>query len=356
MANQALRYGIIGTGMMGLEHQRNLAAVPGAVLAAYADPDPGSRALAAETVGGSSAAAYEDYRDLLASGDCDVVVVASPNMTHRQVAGDAISSGCHVLVEKPLATTVADCQALVDLARPGQVVWVGLEYRYMPPVQALLAAVRAGEVGEVQMVGIREHRFPFLVKVGNWNRFNENTGGTLVEKCCHFFDLMELIVGRPATAVYASGGRDVNHLDERYDGRVPDILDNALVVVDFDGGARASLDLCMFAEGSVNQEELSVVGDQGKLEAFLPSSVLRRGSRRLGRLGVVEEVIVDPAVAHEGFHHGASFLEHLKFKAAIEGRGPVEVPLSAGLSSVAIGIAAQRSIVEQRRVLLDEVR
>ena len=66
------------------------------------------------------------------------------------------------------------------------------------------------------MVSLREHRFPFLEKVGDWNRFEDNTGGTLVEKCCHFFDLMNQVMpGRPER-VYASGSQMVNHLDESY--------------------------------------------------------------------------------------------------------------------------------------------
>ena len=56
------------------------------------------------------------------------------------------------------------------------------------------------------MVAIREHRFPFLVKVDNWNRFTKNTGGTLVEKCCHFFDLMIQATGSRPVRVMASGG------------------------------------------------------------------------------------------------------------------------------------------------------
>ena len=110
----------------------------------------------------------------------------------------------------------------------------------MPPIARLIDEVAAGAVGIPKMISIREHRFPFLEKVGDWNRFSENTGGTLVEKCCHFFDLMvQIMPGRPVR-VMASGAQDVNHLDEVYDGRVPDILDNAFVIVDFDDGARAS--------------------------------------------------------------------------------------------------------------------
>lgn len=57
-------------------------------------------------------------------------------------------------------------------------------------------------------------------QVNDWNRFNVNTGGTLVEKCCHFFDLMRLFAGANPVRVMASGAIDVNHKDEIYDGKV----------------------------------------------------------------------------------------------------------------------------------------
>ena len=345
--------------MMGLEHLRNLAEVPGAVITAVADTHEASRQAAldeAARVGLEAPAVFEDHRELVASGLCDAVVVVTPNMTHASVLDDVLDAGLHVLVEKPLCTTVEDCRRIAERAvdYPG-VVWVGLEYRYMPPVAALVERVAAGAVGTVKMIAIREHRFPFLVKVGDWNRFNRNTGGTLVEKCCHFFDLMTLIAGSEPVRVLASGGQDVNHLDERYGGETPDILDNALVIVEYASGVRASLDLCMFAEGSANQEELSVVGDEGKVEAFLPSGIVREGLRRTGPWGVNETVASDQRVRHEGFHHGASYLEHLGFAEAVRSGGRAAVGLGEGLSSVAVGVAAQRSIGEGRAVTLAEV-
>lgn len=60
----------------------------------------------------------------------------------------------------------------------------------------------------------------FCCQVNNWNRFNINSGGTLVEKCCHFFDLMRLFAGAHPVRVMASGAIDVNHRDEIYDGKV----------------------------------------------------------------------------------------------------------------------------------------
>ena len=155
-----------------------------------------------------------------------------------------------ILVEKPLFTNpddLARMQAFRDSY--GAPVWVAMEYRYMPPMQHFLEM--AGEVtGGIRMLSITEHGSRSCEKVNNWNRFNANSGGTLVEKCCHFFDLMRLILKSDPVRVMASAGQAVNHLDEVYDGRSPDIWDNGYAIVDFASGARAMLELSMFAEGS----------------------------------------------------------------------------------------------------------
>jgi myo-inositol 2-dehydrogenase / D-chiro-inositol 1-dehydrogenase len=352
-----LRYGVIGTGMMGIEHIENILALDATEVTAVADPFPASLEHAARVIGQPPRGSFVDHRDLLASGLCDVVVVATPNMTHADILTDALAiDELHVLVEKPLCTTVEDCWRVLEAAegRSGKV-WMGLEYRYMPAIARLVDHVRRGEVGRVRMVAIREHRFPFLHKVHDWNRFNRNTGGTLVEKCCHFFDLMNLLTGSEAVRVMASGAQDVNHFDEEIDGEVPDVLDNALVIVDYADGSRASLDLCMFAEASHSQEEVVVVGDVGKAEAFLPDGTFRHGLRARGRPNVEVETVHDDRIAHEGLHHGASFLEHLEFAESIRHDKPVAVTLGEGMRSVAIGVAAHRSIDEGRVVPVDEV-
>jgi predicted dehydrogenase len=357
-----LRYGVIGTGMMGVEHITNLLHLDGAAVTAISDPHPASRDWAQLAVGlDTPLARFADHRELLASGLCDAVVIASPNFTHHEVLLDALTTPHHVMVEKPLCTTVPHCQEAVALADstaeqwPHRVVWMGLEYRYMPPTQAVLREVRGGVVGHVRMVAIREHRFPFLPKVGDWNRFTRNTGGTLVEKCCHFFDLMNLIIGAPPLRVMASGAQDVNHLDERYHGETPDILDNAYVIVEYEGGARAMLDLCMFAEASRNEQEISVVGPLGKVEALVTEGVLRVGRRADGIGRVSEQRVADESVRHVGMHHGASYLEHVGFRDAILNGTPPAVTLRDGLLSVAVGAAAHRSIDLGRPVDLQEV-
>ena len=357
-----LRYGVIGTGMMGVEHITNLLHLDGATVTAVSDPVAESRDWAQLAVGlDTPLERFESHHELLASGLCDAVVIASPNFTHHEVLLDVLATPHHVMVEKPLCTTVAACRDVIEAADrtaaqwPARVVWMGLEYRYMPPTQEVVREVREGTVGDVRMVAIREHRFPFLPKVGNWNRFSRNTGGTLVEKCCHFFDLMNLVVGTPPRRVMASGGQDVNHLDERYDGETPDILDNAYVIVEYDGGVRAMLDLCMFAEASRNEQEISVVGTDGKVEALVTEGVVRIGRRADGIGRVSERPVHDEAVRHVGMHHGASYLEHVGFRDAIlHGTAPA-VTLHDGLMSVAVGEAAHRSIDEGRPVAVEEV-
>ena len=354
----SIRWGIVGAGMMGIEHIQNLAITPGASVVALADPHGPSIARAMAAVG-NPVATFDTAEELSASGLCDAVVVASPNFTHIDVLRPLFAAGLHILCEKPLATTIADARAVAQQAAAyDRVFWTGMEYRYMPPAVAFIEQVHGGAVGRLRMLSIREHRFPFLVKVGDWNRFAVNTGGSMVEKCCHFFDLMRVIVRAEPVRVFCSGAMDVNHLDERYDGRVPDIIDNSYTVVDFDNGVRAMLDLSMFADGAENQEEIAAVGDVARLEVFVPSGELVL-SPRTGFMNpkavTRRHVAVDPAALAAGHHQGASFYSHAAIARAVRGEGQVEVTADDGLRAVAMGVAAEISAREHRVVAMAEL-
>lgn len=350
--SETRKYAIIGCGMMGREHMANLALVPGAQLAAIAEPDSGSRiqAMAKAAQLGQSPEMFSDTAKMLAEAKPEAVIIASPNFTHFDVVKPVMEAGAAVLLEKPMCTKPADALALAKLARDyDNLFWVGLEYRYMPPVTRFVDRVHAGEAGDIKMLAIREHRFPFLEKVGDWNRFNRNTGGTLVEKCCHFFDLMRHILRDEPVRVFASGGQDVNHLDERYAGETPDIIDNAFVMLDFAGGARAVLDLCMFAEGSEEQEEISAVGPKGKLEVKLPGGFVTWSPR--DKSGPFKEhVDVPPEALAAGDHHGATYYQQRDFhEALVSGTRPL-ITARDGYRSVVIGAAAQQSIASGQPV------
>ncbi len=360
MAN-IVRYGLVGAGMMGVEHIHNLAVTPGAVVTALADPEETSLGRARTALGDHAhkAKAFSDSKALAQSGLVDAVIVASPNYTHRRVLEPLFDAGLPILCEKPLATTLDDARWVVERAETsGAPFWTAMEYRYMPPAAEFIAEVHGGRIGALRMLSIREHRFPFLQKVGDWNRFARNTGGTMVEKCCHFFDLMRLIIGSEAVRVFCSGAMDVNHLDELYNGRRPDIIDNSYTTVDFANGVRAMLDLSMFADGAENQEEITAVGDKARLDVLIPTGdivysprVGFRGAKKVER----RSVPVDEIALKVGTHHGSTFYQHQRFNALIRGEGNVEVSARDGLMAVAIGTAAEISARENRVVTMQEL-
>jgi len=359
---ERIGYGIIGCGMMGAEHIRNIALTGEAEVAAIVEPDAGMMANALSLAPG--AVGVGSIRELLSHPRVDCLLIASPNYLHLVQLEEAMAiRPLPVLVEKPLFTDPAQAARLQAL-RPKLAVpvWVAMEYRYMPPIAALVAQAQSA-TGDIDMLSIREHRYPFLEKVGDWNRFNANTGGTFVEKCCHFFDLMRLILKSNPVRVMATAGQAHNHLDERYQGRAPDILDHGYVIVDFASGARAMLELCMFAEGSRYQEAIHAVGGSGKIECMVPGPG-RFWPAHLGEAPVAKLIVsprdpagprevaipVDAALLEAGDHNGSTFYQHKRFIAAARGRGPVEVSLDDGWWAAATGMAAQRSAAEGRVV------
>lgn len=341
--------------MMGQEHLRNITLLPDTRIAAIHEPNQimadKAKAMAPNAVMCASVA------DLLAVDALDCLLIASPNHFHvAQFAEIAANRPLPLLIEKPLYTRPEDAVRLAEIeAGYPAPVWVGMEYRYMPPIQTFMDQLQTA-TGHVTMLTIREHRFPFLEKVGDWNRFNRNTGGTLVEKCCHFFDLMRLILQDEPVRVMASAGQDVNHKDERYGEEAPDIWDGAYVIVDFARGSRAMLELCMYAEGSTFQEELCAVGPLGKIEAKVPGPG-RFWPTHLGEPPTAQvivsprspkgpqtvEIPVDPTLQAAGDHNGSTFYQHARFLDVVRGEATPEVTLRDGIRAVEIGLAAQLS-------------
>ncbi len=351
--------------MMGQEHMRNIALLEGARVAAVCEPDAGmadkARGIAPDVHIASELDAF------LGLSDIDCILVASPNYCHTaQLREIAARRPLPLLVEKPLFTDAGEADALLKFrAEYPAPVWVAMEYRYMPPIAKFLS--EAPQVtGGVKMLSIREHRFPFLEKVGDWNRFNRYTGGTMVEKCCHFFDLMRHVLQDEPVRVMASIGQAANHLDESYSGEVPDIVDHGYAIVDFEKGARAMLELCMFADGATYQEEISAVGPEGKIEVFVPgpgrfwpehlgpAPIAKVISSPRAPKGPVEIAVdVDPTLLEAGDHNGSTFYQHQKFLELMRGqRSEPEVTFLDGWTAVRMGQAAQESSKTGKAVFL----
>jgi myo-inositol 2-dehydrogenase/D-chiro-inositol 1-dehydrogenase len=360
-----LRYGILGSGMMGQEHIKNLAMIEQCEVAALFDSDAGMCATASDLVPGAQVTNSLD--ELLAIDLLDALIIATPNYRHAEHLRAITSKRTiPILVEKPLVTRADDAALIEDLWKHYDApIWVAMEYRYMPPVQKFLELIDDA-TGGVRHLSIREHRFPFLQKVDHWNRFNSRSGGTLVEKCCHYFDLMRLICQAEPARVMGSGWQAVNHLDEVYDGQPSDIWDAAFAIVDFDDGTRGMLDLCMFAEGANYQEEITAVGPRGRIDCLIPcapnhwpaghgphlqSRIVIQPRDRRDRREI--EVPVDAELTAAGSHHGSTYYQHLGFRDVLLGKRDPEVSLRDGWRAVAMGMAAQQSSATGQAVSID---
>ena len=356
------KYGIIGCGMMGGEHIENIKLLNGAEVVIVYDPVKEQALWAAQKAGGVAVA--NSIKELVLHKDLDAVVVVSPNNLHVDHLEEiSRHRDIPILCEKPFYSH-PDQERRLDkfIATHSSPVWVAMEYRYMPAITKFLE-VADDMTGGIKMFSIKEHRFPFLEKVGDWNRFNSNSGGTLVEKCCHFFDLMRLVLKSEPIRVSASAGQMTNHLKESYGGKTPDIWDGGYVLFDFENGSRAMLELCMFADGTLWNEEISAVGSKGKIECRLPGPQ-RFWPKNLGppphsqlstfprhsKNPQTEDIIVDEALISAGDHHGSTFFQHQKFLEVISGRGTVEVTPLDGKKAVKMGLAAQLAASENRVV------
>jgi len=354
-----LRYGLLGAGMMGQEHMRNLRLLEEVELVAFMDTDE-SMANRAQLIE-PRAERVNHMDDLLAQG-LDALVVATPNFQHAdQLLALAEQPNLAILCEKPICTQIGDVKRLAETFEGRSApLWVGMEYRFMPAMQTFLG--KCAGVGDKHLLSIREHRYPFLKKVNDWNRFNRFSGGTFVEKCCHFFDLMRLILDQEPVRVFATGGQACNHLDEHYPQGTPDILDHGLVIVEFDGGARATLDLCMFAEGAKFEQDISLTGDEARLDVHIPGPHPRQSESPAQinlyprRSAAVHEIIELPSeIKAAGAHQGATYYAHQAFARTVKSGAPVEVTLRDGLLAVLMGMAAQASIRKGQAIAIDAV-
>jgi predicted dehydrogenase len=227
-------------------------------------------------------------------------------------------------------------------------------------VEAIHEAFERKSLGNIKMVNIIEHRLPFLDKVSQWNKFSKKSGGTLVEKCCHYFDLMNLFAGAKPVSVFASGNMAVNFETFEYKGERSDIIDNASVSVVYENDVRGSFNLCMFAP--MFYEEITLCGDRGYLKAYEKEDFLPvpRPRTHLEVMGGDRQTSrfcnpCYPPYIEESGHSGSTFFEHVYFIDNIEGRPTKTATVEEGFWSVVVGAAAEESIKTGRMVMIDDL-
>ena len=351
---------IIGTGTIGQEHMRVAHLLGRARVHGIYDTSELSMEVARENYSTYCDDALVDYQsldDACNDPNANALMICTPNYSHLDVLETACRSGKPVFLEKPMATTVGDAKRIVELAAGyASFIQVGLQYRFKAAyVEARSEVFERCSLGDIKTISMSEYRPPFLDKVAQWNKFEAYSGGTLVEKCCHYFDLMNLFARSTPSVVYASGGQAVNFLDFERDGKTADIHDHAFVVIDYENGIRGQFTLNMFSPHF--HEQLVLSGSEGRLVAeerfdFLNSDVaessvsIERGEDAASRHSAVGYA---RAIEQSG-HHGATYFEHVAFIDRLEGGTSDAATPMQGLWSVIVAVAAHQSAASNQAV------
>ena len=345
---------VIGTGTIGQEHMRVAAMLGRARVHGIFDTQMHSLDSAEENfkkINADSLVRYPDLHSACNDPDADALMICTPNYTHFEVLKVAMASSKPIFLEKPMATELQDAAAIVAMsATYSSFIQIGLQYRYKAQyVEAFHEALERRSLGAVKTISVSEHRPPFLDKVGQWNKFSRFSGGTLIEKCCHYFDLINLFAQARPIRVYASGGQAVNFLDFEKDGERSDIDDHAYVLIDYNNGVRASFTLNMFCPDFT--EEIIIVGEEGKLIAQETYNFQQQAESKTtveilrGELGVSKksDVSYTRALEQSG-HHGSTYYEHIAFVDQLEGKSVDCATAKQGMWSMVVASAAQQSM------------
>ena len=339
--------------MMGREHIRAILTLDQAAVIGLYDPDPRSIARAnAEFLARAvpEPITYPDLDALANDPAVDAILICSPNFTHRTVFDQLKHSAKAIFLEKPMATTLDDALYLAEQShRYPALIQVGMQYRFKSQYQLALSAIGRGDVGAVHMISLCEYRPAFLPKVNEWNKFASDSGGTLVEKCCHYFDLLNRIAASLPKTVFATGGRAVNFLDFSHEGRSADIDDHALVIIDYENGVRAKFALNMFSEQLF--EELMVGGQRGMLRTTESASFTpgRSSSATISVEVTGHDAYggVDcrfPDDIEQGGHYGSTLFEHDRFTEQLTGNNNDAATCVEGLWAIIVATMAQQSM------------
>ncbi len=190
---------IAGGGFMGAAHAANYQALPDRVRVKWVAARPSARAAkVAETLG---AALTPDLDVALLDPEVDAVDICLPTPLHREIAERAFAAGKHVFLEKPIALSAAEADAVIEAARgSGRIFMVGMVLRYWPEYAALQRVVAGGELG--RPLSVSTYRLSPPADWADWMGDPEQSGGVPVDLLVHDFDQMNWLLGKPR-AVFA---------------------------------------------------------------------------------------------------------------------------------------------------------
>jgi UDP-N-acetyl-2-amino-2-deoxyglucuronate dehydrogenase len=223
---------VIGCGDVSVVHLAAIDKLETGQLTAVCDTDPDTAAAAARR---HRVPAFTDHRTLLGALQPDVAHICTPHNQHAQVAIDCLEAGVNVILEKPLAHTVADAEQIIDAAdrHPEVKIGVCLQNRYNRTVQVVRALLESDDLGAVLggAVTVLWHRSPDYYRARPWRgRSNCSGGGVLINQAIHSVDLMQWLLGDVT--------RVAGHAGKYGLGDLVDVEDTAQIVLYHRSGAR----------------------------------------------------------------------------------------------------------------------
>jgi len=334
------RIALAGYGAWGQMHARAIKAIDGAqVVAVLARTDMARQAASADNPG---VRLYADYAQMLRAADIDVVHVVMPNHTHAQAAIDALQAGKHVLLEKPLGLSLAECDAVqAACERSGKLLAVNHELRVSRQWGVVQQMVADGDFGALRHLHFSLFRRPFKPGSGGWRYDVDRVGSWVLEELVHFIDLV----------LWYGAGNGMPHRVTAFAGdtrqRLPDQFS---VVLEWANGATAVLNQCL--NGFEHHTVLELAGTGGALRTWwsgtmdrtlTPSFEMKR--RRGG--GDVETIAIP--LSGEVFE----LEENLRQALAGFAQGHSILPARAARASVAVSLAAERAWSTGNPVVLE---
>jgi myo-inositol 2-dehydrogenase / D-chiro-inositol 1-dehydrogenase len=230
----------------------------GAELVAIAVPSEKSRAAAKEAH--PNVEVVPDFRELLARSDIEIVDVVLPSHLHHAVGRAVLESGKHLLMEKPMAISEAECDDLLRCARERKrLVAVGHEFRISTLWGRIKEMIDAGAIGEPQYALIELWRRPYRLGADGWRYDIQRVGNWILEEPIHFFDLARWYfsgVGEPQSVFARANSKQPNH---------PELQDNFSAIVNFPRGAYAVISQTLSA--FEHHQVVKVTGTRGALWA-----------------------------------------------------------------------------------------
>lgn len=276
-----LRIGIIGTGGMAKSHAQRFQEIRGVKLTACCDVSRERAQEFAEKY--AIPACYTDYREMLANEQLDGVSNVTPDAMHAEIALAVIARGVAILSEKPLATSLADANAMADAAkRAGVINMVNFSYRNASALQKAAVAIRAGKIGKP--IHVESSYLQSWLVASNWGDWRTSpaltwrlssghgSAGVLGDLGCHIYDATSLLCGNIAEIDCKLKTFDKGVPDNRLGEYKLDANDSFVSTVAFGNGAIGTIHSSRWALGHINSLKLYIAGDEGAIEVDLDRS------------------------------------------------------------------------------------